>query len=360
MAKMAHATIRFRHSLVAANVYVTASGRKSHAAVLISLLSEAQRHCVHLARDSTLRTTPTMQLHSLSTAAVAHAYADPVYNRSSFHFAGTAGNVVQLVSHLVDQAVTKLSTEEGTNASEEFSHPTVGLVDHIAVMPLDGLDNAENSLSFENDKAYEPKTASGWAARRIGESMNKSAKFDVFYYGSADPHGSPLATVRRERTSFFRSGGISKGLSDASQSIQNQVATIGAPLHFVENYNIRLLCSKNTAQSLTRHVRERDGGLVGVEALTLPYSHGRWEVACNLLRPDLTTAADVHCAATKWELQQQQLLGNRDKLIEEAYRVGTTADQCRHVLSQTADDERRASHDAQVKLRLSEYLSATL
>jgi hypothetical protein len=35
------------------------------------------------------------------------------------------------------------------------------------------------------------------------------------------------------------------------------------------------------AWSLTRALREQDGGLPGVEALTLPYSKGQFEMACK-------------------------------------------------------------------------------
>jgi hypothetical protein len=35
------------------------------------------------------------------------------------------------------------------------------------------------------------------------------------------------------------------------------------------------------ARSLTQALREQDGGLPGVEALTLPYSKGQFEVACK-------------------------------------------------------------------------------
>jgi hypothetical protein len=106
------------------------------------------------------------------------------------------------------------------------------------------------------------------------------------------------------------------------------------------------------AQSLTRHVRERDGGLAHVEALTLPYSRGRWEVACNLLRPNTTTTArHVQDAVQEWERRQiARLIEDDDslisdttarpplKLVEQCYRVGTTTEQCLQALISCAGE----------------------
>ncbi|CAM9734659.1 unnamed protein product, partial [Sphacelaria rigidula] len=75
------------------------------------------------------------------------------------------------------------------------------------------------------------------------------------------------------------------------------VATIGCT-PMVTNYNI-LLDTKSLplAAAVTRSVREKDGGLPWVEALSLVQADGMYEVACNLLRPDETTPGMVLKAA---------------------------------------------------------------
>ena len=192
----------------------------------------------------------------------------------------------------------------------------------------------------------------------------------------------PLAAdVRREQTAFFRSGGLAavddnnenkdndkttkKEASPATtaKKQQQQVALIGAPEHFVENYNIRLTkyCSQATARSLTRRLRERNGGLAGVEALTLPYSDGRWEVACNLLRPDLTSTERVQQEVDKWEQEQQQQQQQTSfpmhSLVEKGYRVGTTAEQCIQALSLcSCEHHHREQYDQSVLDNFRNYI----
>jgi len=349
-----------------------------------------------------------------ASSVVVHAFADPAYGRSSFHLAGPADQVAAVAGQLAGAAIRSLlvlhqeqqqeqEEEEITfspNDTEDTSHPSVGLVDHVAVMPLVGRDDVcdDNNGVVSGDAGtaaaaaaddggnFQPATPSGWAARRIGEEMmttmarsnnnddgnengggGTTSNLRVYYYGSAHPRGKPLADVRREQTRFFRrpSGGMRRrrGEGGGGDGQQQQVATVGAPPNFVENYNIRLssACSKALARSLTKRVRERDGGLPGVEALTLPYSGGRWEVACNLLRPDLASAADVEARAEQWEEDQKRMRqsnGEPQPLVELAYRVGTTAEQCLKALSLATEEERR-QHDIAVMEQLKRYVSET-
>jgi len=380
--------------LVACNVYVSAGGggknRNQHAKVLSKLLADAQANCRRLStrhhgQPSASDDTSTVRARGV-TVVVVHAYADPIYDRSSFHLAGSADRVAVVASDLATSAIRYLrqaAANGGENDQSDLSdntdrsHPSVGLVDHIAVMPLIGSDDHETDSSVLGKKTpskpdqqddHDHDSASGWAARQIGRAMMTAAtsiSLQVLYYGSAPPSRKPLAEVRRERTNFFQSGGLSlastdkKGTASQRKSSRQQVATVGAPLYFAENYNIRLSnrCSKRVAQTLTRFVRERDGGLPGVEALTLPYSHGRWEVACNLLRPDLASADDVQARVELWERHQlEQELGedgsasdDTRSFVEFGYRVGTTVEQCLQALLITSRSlQERQNHDKAV------------
>lgn len=331
---------------VACNVYVSAGADKGHGSILLHLLRQAQQQAAATSCQ----------------VGIVHAYADPVYNRSSFHLVGQAEPLAVVAANLAHNAIYRLrefSAREATTHHEQaqqHDHPFVGLVDHVAIMPVEGIDKHDDNVACDSttdeNSEFTPATPSGIAARHVGKVLQE-AGVQVYYYGSAHPAGKSLAQIRREKTKFFQSGGLDTAtLSGENAIAQREVATVGAPFGFVENYNIRLraTCPKRVAQSLTKHVRERDGGLTGVEALTLPYSNGRWEVACNLLHPEQTSAVDIGRIVADWEAQ----VGH--EYAEKAYRVGTTAEQCLEAIT-TFDSARWEQHNAQVQERLQSYLS---
>lgn len=289
-----------RAMYVACNVYLSAGGDKGHGAILLHLLKHAQSLAASLDHHQEV--------------GVVHAYADPVYNRSSFHLVGHAESLAVVAADLSQHALLRLRAFGSKSTAKpqcehqeaQHDHPYVGLVDHIAIMPIQGTNNdnsanVESLTTGEDHNDFTPQTLSGIAARHVGRVLEE-AGVQVYYYGSAHPDGTSLATIRREKTKFFQSGGLDASATDTSNATL-EVATVGAPLGFVENYNIRLraTCPKQIAQSLTKQLRERDGGLPGVEALTLPYSDGRWEVACNLLCPEKASAADIDRMVAEWQ-----------------------------------------------------------
>jgi Formiminotransferase domain, N-terminal subdomain len=428
----------FSHNLVACNVYVSA-GQPHHAPLLLQLLQEAQDHCTRLQHqhqhhnhqdDPLIKSKKgTMDPPDDSKICMVHAYADGPYNRSSFHLAGTPSNVAAVASQLATNAAQALLTLEeqqhqqqrnqppsGLPSAESMTttrHPTVGLVDHIAVMPLPsstasiqsssrsdvlepswGLDEilsagllppnlAELVIRQQQQPPPPPNhknqeldvvrstVASGWVARAIGYFLqDQVVGTQVLFYGQAHPQKTPLATIRRESTRFFQ---LSSNEEHPPMKRQQHQATAGAPHQFVENYNIRLShrCSYSQAKTLTQWVRARDGGLLGVEALTLPYSQNRWEVACNLLQPHVVGAAEVAQRVKEWEVfvqqqQQQQSFKDHDTndenwegLVEVGYRVGTTVAQCWTALDETTtgSDLQRDAYNQGVRDRFQEFLS---
>jgi hypothetical protein len=437
--------------MIACNVYVSAAGHREHYDFLLQLLQQAQRHCQQLISrpvkiegtsrdpihhdhghvntgngdDHDPNSTPTRRRN---VVAIVHAFCDIVYNRSSFHVAGTPWMVEQVASELALKAIIALSQMSQHEEKDDLTnnpnskkvllpHPSVGHVDHIAVMPLLSRsshqlqDHESTSTTFNNHGQQQQQqtqlasTICGQVAKNIGETLHTVSRVHVLYYGHAHPDKLPLALVRRQSTYFFQSGAPSGAITptDTATNHKNQpsnLATIGAPTHgFGENCNIRLsaACTQSMAQSLTRHVRERDGGLLGIEALTLPYAHGQWEVACNLLQPTVTTVDMLLERVHEWDqrMSTQQQDGptspssvnatttttsstEQDKIhnlysvpspwIEGAYRVGTTEEQCWHVLDLcqtiTNDDDDGAvnvkmnDHNRQVYHRLQSYLGA--
>lgn len=368
--------------LLACNVYVSAGGLRCHGPILLDLLKETQDRCSQILVKA--QSSPVNKNDEV--CVVVHAFSDVVYNRSSFHLAGSEGMLTSVVSDLVKNSQYRLfearekEKDSGKSSFDSTSknvvhHPYVGLVDHVSVMPLDPRDH-EDCGAKENGAAphvdangdnFVPNTAWGRVARRIGVSMTQSdAKTRVFYYGSADPHNTPLATVRRTKTNFFHSGGLDDQPASSSSSTNigkaatandrndcfslqkiKDVATVGAPSEFVENFNIRLTknCTRNMAQSLTRWVRERDGGLPGVEALTLPYSDGKYETACNLLLPQIGSAEAIRQKVQEWVsilIEKHRRAADfkdedgdtldLDYFVEKSYRVGTTVNECLSVI----------------------------
>ncbi|KAI2491215.1 Formiminotransferase domain [Fragilaria crotonensis] len=198
--------------------------------------------------------------------AIVHAYADGPYDRSSFHLAGNPCAIADVASSMAIHAVEGLLSFSKPTGDEVSRHPFVGLVDHVSVMPL-----LKNQTGGCNDIS-----SHGEAALTIGKKLEESG-VQVFYYGDAHPEGTPLAVVRREQTNFFRSGGLQQHENGMQESTATEkgAATVGAPATFVENFNIRLTpnCDFKLARSLTSFLRERDGGLLGVEGLTLPYGN---------------------------------------------------------------------------------------
>jgi glutamate formiminotransferase len=225
-------------------------------------------------------------------------------------------------------------------------------VDHISVLPLDNDDRKDHQII--KDTMTTTLTLTGWVAKEIGKSLNEIGA-DVLYYGYAHPSCTPLATVRRESTQFFASKSKNKNGSDdaLTEHVTNSLGqvTVGAPEYFTENYNIRLRSStpKNIAQSLTKHVREKDGGLLYLEALTLPYSHNRYEVACNLLNPNVTSTNSIDERIKSWKYFGENW-------IEASYRVGTTKEMCWNALKVVSTQDGEISYNQRVMKRFEEYI----
>lgn len=284
--------------------------------------------------------------------ALIHAFADGPYNRSSFHLAGDAKPVSYVAARIALKAIQGLEAMENPHDEDQARHPFAGMVDHVSVMPLVGTDNP-TPAPHGHETAFQPATPSGQAARSIGRCLS-NAGVQVFYYGTAHPDNTPLARVRREKTNFFDSVDKSAPLSSKG------TATVGAPFAFVENFNVRLTskCGFPLAKQLTKTLRERDGGLRGVEALTLPYSDGRHEIACNLLCPHEVSSKAIEAKTNEWAKNQMGTSSFRsmDDIIETAYRVGTTAKQCESVLELYDSPGKISEHDQRVSDLLSGYL----
>jgi hypothetical protein len=347
-----------------------------------------------------------------SSPMVVHAFSDGPYDRSSFHLAGTADDVAAVTSQFTQKALASILEFQqkeqqqqqqqesdickNDSSPQKTAHPNVGLIDHVSIMPLllpkiiqEQHDNeADNppmkSLmldSAEMPTEEEQRIAAGDAAKHVGEAM-RDAGCRVLYYGWASPPDhKPLAEVRREQTFFFKSGGL-EALPAALEESQSQppsaakdsatrhpmmgTACVGAPPNFVENFNVRLALSQegsntNTlsmstadlrkrAMALCKHVRERDGGLAGVEALTLPYGKSQFEVACNLLQPHIGSRDAIRNKVQEWYTKNAS---GSEFEIDAMYGVGSTQHMCLDALCSTDID----AYDKEVMARFENYLT---
>jgi glutamate formiminotransferase len=371
---------------VACNIYITASA--SHKSTLLRLLRSAQDRC------GQLRTQNGCVGNLTSPVGVIHAYADIPYDRSSIHLAGRSDCVTNVASELILSAINVIDVGVGNRFGEnaDSRHPFVGLVDHVSVMPLAYPMN-QNHSPVEN--CSNDREAATNAARDIGRKISKTKLVNVHYYGMACPQNTPLAKVRRESTSFFQSGGaIDREQNGQHRSIPESKsplnlakkgdATVGTPINFVENFNIRLTSKVNFDQAKTltqflrgRNIGEKGYGVAGVEALTLVYNRDKsqggsvYEVACNLTKPkEGGGVQEVRAQLDKWiKIQSERSSVETDGemyFVEDAYRVGTTEEQCRRVLlqgkvygasSMSNNETFWEEHDKEVFCKFEEHLS---
>lgn len=360
-------------AVVACNIYITSASSP----VLTRLLSRTQEHCRRLRIQNNTQQRQQQQCVSRcnnAVAAIIHANADIPYDRSSFHLAGRSDCVAEVAIRLIQTAINEMELESdisGRTDKSETRHPFVGLVDHVAIMPLTGKEASTTSTTMHAARV----------AREIGSAIVQSSNINIHYYGLASPNQTPLATVRR-KTSFFNSGGASSiGAGNVKVNQSHSDCIIGVPVHFVENYNIRLTPNVDfsAAKTLTQALRGRNiptkgMGVPGVEALTLPYNRdvtlggNVFEVACNLTQPKTGSVEKIEEELEKWIQQQKKQLHsiddkddncqyNRDYFVEKAYRVGTTEEQCQTVLKDAIDDDEYwMQYDEQVCRRFKEFL----
>ena len=335
-------------SPIACNIYIAAVGGVSAKAARVILGRQHRDLVLNLVQHWI--SSSDRQLHSVDGVELVHVFSDSVYQRSSFHFASNnldpaplANAAYEIARLAIQQTEQFFMMQEflvdGSPADEETQthhHPYVGPVDHISVFPIQG-----KVQDFQSTKLC----PSVLAAQQIGDLLSKdfanrnNNKIDVLYYGHARNPPLSLALVRKEQTTFFESGSL-QSKSSTCETSSSWTTIVGAPDEFVENYNIRLRATTpKIARSLTQKIRQERsvGNLVGVEALTLPYSQSRWEVACNLLQPSAASIHDIDKVVQDWAQQNSP-----NAVVEQSYRVGTTPQQCLKVLRMSVEE--RAKH----------------
>lgn len=204
---------------------------------------------------------------SVRGAWLLHATADPSHNRSVYSIAGPADALLEVVLAIARVAVARLDlrTHRGV-------HPRIGAVDVVPFIPLAGTSMA----------------ACIELAQRTAQAI--AAQFDVpvFLYEEAGrPGRRALEDIRRGQFE----GLAAKMLDPAWRPDYGPLAphrTAGATVVGARKpliaFNVDLATADiDTARSIARAIRERDGGLPNVKAIGLFLPHrGIAQVSMNL------------------------------------------------------------------------------
>ena len=270
--------------LIASNIYITTSSQ-SYLRRLIGKLSE---------KTQSVRRLPV--------------FCDTTYNRSSIHLISSSpAELAEIISTAVNSiyddpppestATTTTTTPLVDDGKEKAStpHPTLGIIDHVAILPVPPLEARPLALDVFNHLAIDPA-------------------IKIERYGHAVSPFKSLADVRREHGYFV-----------ATEPTTPKPILFGIPSDYVSNYNIRIRFQESQEEDfpddrdgkqlsacrrLSKLIRSRDnkGATTGVEVLTLPYGEGAFELATNLhegtdservlsmVKANLPSGAYVSCA----------------------------------------------------------------
>eukprot|EP01137_Pigoraptor_chileana_P010149 Opistho-2@59332 len=215
--------------------------------------------------------------HSQHGAALVYSHVDSMYHRSSFHIAGRPQSVVDAAFAVSKEAFARIDLTKHSG-----SHPRVGVVDLIALYPLD----------CRLDAASDSSRALG---RRIGEQLATP----VLLYGAAHGTGRSLVDVRRQ-TSFYRSTGavtpsVSTSLAPDFGPIEvppSRGITVCGATPYVWSCNVQLDTSDlDLGAVIAKKARSET-----LQTMALLHDNGKVEIACNVLASPTVDAAKIESA----------------------------------------------------------------
>ncbi|GMI05116.1 hypothetical protein TrLO_g2250 [Triparma laevis f. longispina] len=184
------------------------------------------------------------------------AFTDLVYDRTSLHFTSTS---VQSLSNTLQRYLEYAETLEPRRGSEDdTAHPAFSnIVDNLSIFQqVEGVDVPRGALEVRGNLAKYIAGVEG---------------VELLEYGFCEGNEyKRLRDVRREKGWFEQGGG---GVNAISIGVLNK---------FITNYNVRVNVERSVAVKCSAKVR-KISGQGDVEALTLNYGEGRWEIACNIL-----------------------------------------------------------------------------
>jgi glutamate formiminotransferase len=208
-------------------------------------------------------------LASAPGVALADVHADPDHHRSVFTFLGPLDAVAAAALALAGAVIAEVDMQ-----THHGIHPRLGALDVLPFVPLAGTTMAEAVA----------------LAHRVGRALAARHALPVYYYGEAArrPERRRLRALRQgEYEGLVQRLATADGAPDdgpARFDARAGAVLVGARDVLVA-YNVWLASDDlDAARAIARRVRERGGGLAGVQALGLPLaSRGRVQVSMNLL-----------------------------------------------------------------------------
>ncbi|MFA4859108.1 MAG: glutamate formimidoyltransferase [Candidatus Margulisiibacteriota bacterium] len=182
-------------------------------------------------------------------------HSDSDHNRSVLTLMGEPEDLKDAAFALCEKAIELINIYKHTGV-----HPFIGAVDVIPFVPLKGASMAVASK----------------AAVELGTRVWNELKIPVYLYGEASflPHRSVLANVRRGGLSALKEEIESEerypDIGDPALHPKAGAVAIGART-FLIAFNV-VLNSKDLvfAKEIAKNIREKHGGLKGVQALGVP------------------------------------------------------------------------------------------
>jgi glutamate formiminotransferase len=200
--------------------------------------------------------------------------ADPDHNRSVLTFVGQAPAVLAAAMAAVTTATKLIDMEQ-----HQGSHPRIGATDVVPFVPVAGADLAD---------CVE-------LARRLGTMIADQLAIPVYLYGAAatSPERAVLADLRRGQYEGLKTEISSPerrpDFGPARMHPTAGATVVGARLPMVA-YNVYLQGGDlRLAKAIARRIRERNGGLPGVQAIGLTVESGEVQVSMNLLDTSRTS-----------------------------------------------------------------------
>ncbi|MGQ0613503.1 MAG: glutamate formimidoyltransferase [Planctomycetaceae bacterium] len=225
-------------------------------------ISEGRRPEVIEAVAAAVRGVPGIVLLSVES--------DKDHNRTVITFAGPPGAVAEAAVRCAAEAKARIDLTR-----HEGAHPRMGACDVIPFVPLAG-------ATMEDCVAL---------ARRVGERVARELEIPTYLYGeaAARPERRLLANVRKGQFEGMREAVGSDPARDPDFGPRAVHPTAGATAvgarFFLIAYNVNLKTEDvAVAKEIATRVREKDGGMPGVQGMGFPLGEKRCvQVSMNLL-----------------------------------------------------------------------------
>jgi len=265
--------------------------------------------------------------------------ADPDHGRSVYTLAGYPGRVMSAMDAAVAVAVERIDMR--THAGH---HPRIGAVDVIPFVPL-------------GDTTMEQCVA---GARSFAERLADRFDMPVFLYREAavKPERRVLAAVRRPgfdglAQAMARDGGAPDFGPSRPHPTAGATAIGARP--FLIAWNIQLTSTDVTvAQRIAARIRERDGGMVAVQALGIELpSQGCVQLSMNILDFERAPLWQVWAEADRLAAQERVSLLDSELIgLAPARALADVAD---HIGSASFHTAEQRLHEAAGHLRIRRF-----